>query len=569
MAYSESRIKEGMPFGGIPYDNILYKLEETRNDTSNIEDEYDNYARSTIIDWGPDPIFHESDQTRRDPSLSVSTLNLRYNGTRGSEPDLPRHPEIFYGFMGDDPRGSENNPRMDLMAQQLTSRAPNLIVRMGDNDDNHIAERPWTNQDISRDMKNIHRRYRNEARIFDIEKINRPWSNNISTEEETPSKIRAQTLKHGGESLNDSSYHNVMMNGNKKNGKSIWRNILLDGDLGVHSYSSNRAAPVSKIGNAAQSKHQQDLAESSITTSINNQTLAASMALAAKGRQIINSAQYDQDHSTSQINKNPSLMLNSDDVGKIYRDIIDDQSKTPQLEGRRGLSSGLEPGTNPENAIRKQEAFTSAANTHLTEVGHIVRGLKEGTSSSMRKIADNIVQDGQRAILSEGEYNPGKSLMESRDLGGVKKNINAEVVETSAGNGRYQTVKGGLIQSKDNNKVSKMTFISSNVGGGADGLEVHSYAKVPILKPAPAQLITISNHDEKTWRKQIEHQRMGISKEHEWRSNTQSQTKLDGDFGNNYEVHAITNANMGPKSLRAGTWSNGVELSDEVHEFGE
>ena len=172
MSYSESRIKEAMPFGGIPYDNILYKLEETRNDTSNIEDDYDNYARSTIIDWGPDPIFHESDKTRRDPSISVSTLNLRYNGTRGSEPDLPRHPEIFYGFMGDDPRGSENNPRMDLMAQHLTSRAPNLIVRMGNNDDNHVAERPWTNQDIDRGMKDIHRRYRKEARIFSIEKVN-------------------------------------------------------------------------------------------------------------------------------------------------------------------------------------------------------------------------------------------------------------------------------------------------------------------------------------------------------------------------------------------------------------
>ena len=569
MSYSESRIKEAMPFGGIPYDNILYKLEETRNDTSNIEDDYDNYARSTIIDWGPDPIFHESDKTRRDPSISVSTLNLRYNGTRGSEPDLPRHPEIFYGFMGDDPRGSENNPRMDLMAQHLTSRAPNLIVRMGNNDDNHVAERPWTNQDIDRGMKDIHRRYRKEARIFSIEKVNRPWSNNISMNDGTASKIRAETMKQGGESITENSYHNTMANGNKKTGKSIWRNTVLDSNLGVHSYSNNRSAPVSKIGNSAQSKQEQELAESAIASSVNNQTLAASMALAAKGRQILNSSQYEQEHGASQINQNPNLLINPEDVARIHREIIDDQSKTPQLEGNRGLSSGLEPAVNPEKALRKQEAFTSAANIHLTEVGHIVRGLKEGTASSMRKISNNIVQDGRPTILSESEYSLGKSLVESRDLGGVKKNIDAEVITTSAGNNRSQKNKGGLIQSKDNNKVSRMTFISSNVGGGADGLEVHSYSNAPILKPAPAPILKNSNHDEMTWRGQVEHRRMGKSKEHEWRSYTQAQTKTDGEFGSNYEVGAITNAHMGPKSLRAGDWSNGVELTDEVREFGE
>ena len=107
--------QKGMRHGGMPYDTILYKLEETdselidevrgEDDFHDIQDDFTNYVRTEITDWAPDGTFLESDTVRRDPALSRSMLNLRYNGTRGSYPELPRHPELFYGFTGNDPRG--------------------------------------------------------------------------------------------------------------------------------------------------------------------------------------------------------------------------------------------------------------------------------------------------------------------------------------------------------------------------------------------------------------------------------------------------------------------------------
>ena len=64
-----------MPFGGMPADALLHKLEETDpelieevrgfDEFHDVADDYGNYARSEIVDWTPDTPFLESDHTRR------------------------------------------------------------------------------------------------------------------------------------------------------------------------------------------------------------------------------------------------------------------------------------------------------------------------------------------------------------------------------------------------------------------------------------------------------------------------------------------------------------------------
>jgi len=168
--FREVAATDEMPYGGMPYSKIIPKYEVTDPNIiktgidagnksifgsdsnylsyNNIHDEnpYENYARSEIIDWSPDAPLFESDHARRDPAYSKSVVNLRYNGNRGNTSDLPRHPELFIGFTGNDPRGATNDPRMDQSRRFMASYASNLQVRMGSNDDNQIAERPWTNQ---------------------------------------------------------------------------------------------------------------------------------------------------------------------------------------------------------------------------------------------------------------------------------------------------------------------------------------------------------------------------------------------------------------------------------------
>lgn len=140
-------------------DEVLYKMEETdpelvsevhgEDEFREVDEEYGNYARSELIDTAPDPAYFESDHARRDPAWSRSLLNLRYNGTRGSSPELPRHEGLYIGFLGNDPRGVVNDPRFDVMRGHISARAANLTSRMGNNDDNSIAERPWTGQSLS------------------------------------------------------------------------------------------------------------------------------------------------------------------------------------------------------------------------------------------------------------------------------------------------------------------------------------------------------------------------------------------------------------------------------------
>ena len=121
---SDVRTKNALPYGGIPFDLITKHYEQTdpaliaaSKYTNAYDDDpysdYDNYVRAEIVDWSPDVPYFESDHARRDPSLSKSQLNLRYNSTRGSRPELPRHPEMFIGFIENDPRGALIDPRLD------------------------------------------------------------------------------------------------------------------------------------------------------------------------------------------------------------------------------------------------------------------------------------------------------------------------------------------------------------------------------------------------------------------------------------------------------------------------
>ena len=210
MSETEVRTREGMPFGGMPHDTLLKKLEETY--ISDDEDNYNyngsgsktnDYIRSEIIDWNSDMPFLESDHTRRDPALSRSTLNLKYNGTRGNRPELPRHPELFIGFTGDDPRGVSNDPRLDQIRSHMygdSARANNLIVRMGNNDDYHIAERPWSNQSLSYARKEVQRQVANNTKIFTKSKEGRPWSQNMVVDEMNFGKKRGELIIDGFES---------------------------------------------------------------------------------------------------------------------------------------------------------------------------------------------------------------------------------------------------------------------------------------------------------------------------------------------------------------------------------
>src|SRR5271166_3715596 len=72
---------------------------------------------------------------------------------------------------------------------------------MGDNDDHHEAERPWTGQSISYGMKELHRRLKANTKIFTVSKEGRPWSRNSVADEFADGDLRAAQLEAGDEGL--------------------------------------------------------------------------------------------------------------------------------------------------------------------------------------------------------------------------------------------------------------------------------------------------------------------------------------------------------------------------------
>lgn len=171
---------KGLPYGSIPYEEILSKLEETdMSFSTEPEVNYNNYIRSELVDYTLDKPFLEYDTIKRDSTTSKVALNLRYNGSRGSY-DYPKHPDLFIGFTDADPRGVENLPRMNEYQEQINRRMPNLEIRMGYNADQHECERPWTNQSLNNCRRDLQTSLKYNTKVFIDELNGRALNNNMN-----------------------------------------------------------------------------------------------------------------------------------------------------------------------------------------------------------------------------------------------------------------------------------------------------------------------------------------------------------------------------------------------------
>lgn len=531
--------REGLPFGGMPNDILLLKLEETDpalvggvrgyNNHYDVAGEHDKYVRSEIVDWGSDTPFLESDKTRRDPGLSRSILNLHYNGTRGSNPELPRHPEMFYGFTGNDPRGSTNDPRFDQMRGQMMARAGDLTVRMGNNDTNHIAERPWTNQSISYSMKELQRRVKGNLRVFDTEKDGRSVGNSIVADHYTAGKVRSAVFGAGGETFQD----RARFTGNNRNSQSDhgtasghfvqaargavkksehtpWFIAEGEADLGVQDYSQGRrtGVPDRNKPNKEVTRTDQDWSTSDQTRMSNKGILAASMALAAKTRKTARASKQQHDNGESIETMQPGhLGAPVRAVAAVYR-VAEDTDRAESMDAmNRG---GPVPQEDPTGALRKTAAHTSN-NSHLTNLEAIVTGLRTG---DRRGISRNIVADGTRARA---------------DIEGV-------------------AIGSGLTPSAGYTAPHGITDIVSVAANNS--LIVHNYtgsAPKRYKKAANAQ----KADDATQWKTQNENSKLGRNTQPVWKSTTKTNTIGDREFNHNMETSNSAKGALGLNAIRA------------------
>jgi len=467
-------ISDDMPYGGIPYSKIIPKYEATDpnliktgidhgdnyyNSYDNLHDEtpYENYARAEIMDWSSDAPLFESDHTRRDPGLSRSMVNIRYNGNRGNTGDLPRHPELFIGFTGNDPRGATNDPRLEQMRGFATAHAANVEVRMGKNDDNHLAERPWTNQSLSYDKKYGQQITSNNMKIFTAQKEGRPYSRNIVTDLPTWGRnqniIRKSNMTAGDETIdlnNRDGYgeyidiggevnqilSNDLQKMAKMNAPSIINMHTTDHSFDTQINNFNQGAGNNKMSNIVSLLHS-NLDHINIDSinalSANNNTLASSMALAAKtAANMKNTQSYNKqgmaaDPDIEHDNNNVKQRI-SNTIQNIYKNVeMDGQKYGESNETSKGKGFTQQRTTEAgKYVVQDTQSNMAARSSELTST--IVKGLKENSASSKRKIANQVVAHFTPKIINDESPSMGKSILPSKDY---IKNSSHTVVESA------------------------------------------------------------------------------------------------------------------------------------------
>ncbi len=500
MSDVEIRQREGMPYGGMPHDILLEKLEETDLEP---EVDYDSYVRSEIIDRAPDAPFLESDHARRDASSSKSILHLRYNGTRGSRPELPRHPEMFYGFTGNDPRGVDNVPRFDEMRGQMTSRAVDVTTSMGNNDDFSLAERPWTGQSISYGMKEIHKRLKSNIHIFATQKQGLNLGRNISINPNIQLDQKKELLEHGNEgfhiSASDSS--TLISGGYIEQDTSIWNDA--DYDMSFHNQQDGMQRRNKQLGNTKSAKINtivQDLTESKMNA-IRSNNIKKLMLQAVKTQK------HDQLLKNEQNSMISKGIINKT-TGLIHRSIEQDQLKKESLINS---ISKLSQSRNVEKVSKM---------THIN-IQHDSTNNTQSTTKLPEKFSSiqHVRADGSRNFVAD----------------------------------YILTKKSGTQKISNISKHSKIQLTT-------DGKEVNVYKG-----STPSQEDKLSHSKQDSSFKFEEATQVQKNKMPQWVSNTQGQSDIDtSNFGSAEDTKGIISggASHGSKRLRAGDWNKSEEFKE-------
>ncbi len=459
MSFMEINDEKGMPFGGLPYDEIAYKLEETDPDLVaevrgydpfyDHELAHDNYVRSEILDWSPDETWLESQHPARDPARARAQLNLRYSGGRGpNDYRLPNHPELFMGFTGNDPRGRDvEQPVIARVRGQQAARARNLEVRMGHNVGHDgpggfiEADRPWTGMSKEYDKKEMQRRMKSYMQWFPAEKVGRPWGRNTVADDYYGLRTRERVLGEGDEGLfipeqdqpgflgplygpreQHSSQGYEPAIGAEGGGvrrvdrfagadTAPWRNTSEEADFAAQMYTSRAARGRETYGEGGVGKTlvagggaDTDFGRSGEGRAVNRRVLAEGMQAAALGRRAASRAaggDADQGRSAEAPTPGKTAPELARDIAIAARLGVPD--RPVHAEGAvgdglgRGPATGVAPPRDRQGILYRAEgSHPVAPHTRLATAEAMVRGLRAGTAADIRMVQGQAIPAGAR-----------------------------------------------------------------------------------------------------------------------------------------------------------------------------
>lgn len=159
----EHNVDVAMGYGDMPSSMLMAKFEET--DMGPDEDQYENYARGTLVDRRPDEATFEHERPRGAVNARAGRIQLQYEGHRGSA--VPWAPELFLGFGGDedrDPRGNNVDPDMKQLVKQEQARM--RFIRFSADQCDQVTGGMRSEYKVMADKQKIDRLVRDRLKIF-------------------------------------------------------------------------------------------------------------------------------------------------------------------------------------------------------------------------------------------------------------------------------------------------------------------------------------------------------------------------------------------------------------------
>lgn len=226
----------GMPTGGMPYNMLTSKFEETNLPHENV---YDSYARNTLTNWGPDTTFLEHEKPRGANNRQYGKLQLQYYGHRGDE-DTPYRAEHFDGFAGpenQDPRGINVDP--DMKQDRIQHEARMRYHRFNADQSEHITSGGISEPQVIQNKQGVFNYCKNNLRVFDRQLDGRRTGLSRAYEHTTPAKSQIHGISYG-EFIKDSAMTpqnraNILCESIKNS--SEWRDLTLE-DLNIIDYNT-------------------------------------------------------------------------------------------------------------------------------------------------------------------------------------------------------------------------------------------------------------------------------------------------------------------------------------------
>lgn len=161
----EHNIDKAMPYGDMPSSLLMSKFEETN--LGSAEYDYDNYARSCIVDWREDSNKFEHEEPRGGISRSSGRLNLQYYGNRGNVDAMEVYrPEIFDGFGGPEDREHRVSTEPDMKDLRRQEDARMKFVRWDTCDDKSITGGGRSEGKTMEDQQTLFKTARDKLKVF-------------------------------------------------------------------------------------------------------------------------------------------------------------------------------------------------------------------------------------------------------------------------------------------------------------------------------------------------------------------------------------------------------------------